>query len=289
MAPGPGAGTVTPMATPLDRTHTAADADRHDHAFGWRTIVVDVAPVVVLGLITLAADDASPERTLAFVVLPLLVRRLWPVVVLAIVATAAVITAVQTSDPWVQVAAVALASFTLGERLPDRTRSAVTILVVAGAMSLAFTAAAADPLEAVVFTFVIVMPAWLIGDIVRTRRDDAARRAQAAELAIRERERRLRDAAIEERRHVARELHDVVAHAVSVMVIQAGAARQVLRSSPDQAEEALLAVESTGREAMTELRGFLGALSDGVSVASGDNVETADDGSAGIAPQPGIG
>ena len=60
------------------------------------------------------------------------------------------------------------------------------------------------------------------------------------------------------------------------MVIQAGAARQVLRTSPDQAEQSMLAVESTGREAMTELRRFLGALSD-------------DDEAAGIAPQPGIG
>jgi signal transduction histidine kinase len=83
-------------------------------------------------------------------------------------------------------------------------------------------------------------------------------------------------AAAEERRHVARELHDIVAHAVSVMVIQAGAARQVLRASPEQAEAAMLAVESTGRDAMAELRRFLGALS-------------ADDESAGLAPQPGIG
>ena len=92
---------------------------------------------------------------------------------------------------------------------------------------------------------------------------------------MREREARLEAAAVEERRHVARELHDVVAHAVSVMVIQAGAARQVLRTSPDQAEQSMLAIESVGRDAMTELRRFLGALS-------------ADDEAPGIAPQPGI-
>ena len=94
------------------------------------------------------------------------------------------------------------------------------------------------------------------------------------EQALREHDERVRAAAAEERRHVARELHDILAHAVSVMVVQAGAARQVLRTSPDQAEEAMLAVEATGREAMTELRQFLGALSD--------------DEAAGVAPQPGI-
>jgi len=71
-----------------------------------------------------------------------------------------------------------------------------------------------------------------------------------------------------------RELHDVLAHAVSVMVIQAGAARQVMPSSPAHAEQSMRTVESTGREAMTELRRFLGALSE--------------DEAPSLAPQPGI-
>ena len=93
---------------------------------------------------------------------------------------------------------------------------------------------------------------------------------------MREREAQLRDAAAEERRRVARELHDIVAHTVSVMQVQAGAARQVVRTSPDQAEASLLAVEATGREAMTELRSLLGVLDD-------------DAAGAGLAPEPGVG
>jgi signal transduction histidine kinase len=78
---------------------------------------------------------------------------------------------------------------------------------------------------------------------------------------------------------MARELHDVVAHSVSVMVVQAGAARQVVNASPEKAGEALLAVESVGREALTELRNLLGLLSD----HSADPVEAPD-----LAPQPGM-
>jgi len=85
----------------------------------------------------------------------------------------------------------------------------------------------------------------------------------------------VRRAAEAERARIARELHDVVTHNVSVMVIQAGAARTVLESSPGQAREALLSVEASGRAAMTELRHVMGLLT-----ADGETLD--------LAPQPGM-
>ena len=245
----------------------------------WVELAYDVGPVLALLLLALVSEErprsGAMEASALLVCVPLLLRRRWPRVVLALVATVALASAAETSVPWVHVTAAALASFTVGLRAAERTWSALSVLVVTGFLGLGFLAQEADGVEAIVFPFVALVPTWLLGDVIRSRRIDAVRQAEAIERAMREREERLRAGAAEERRHVARELHDVVAHAVSVMVIQAGAARQVLRASPDQAEESMLAVEATGREAMSELRRFLGALSD-------------EDEPAGLAPQPGI-
>lgn len=243
-----------------------------------RDLILDVAPVVVLGLLTFLTGDTDRERqdvlVLVAVVLPLLVRRFWPIAVLAIVASGAVATATYAAAPWALVGAVALASLEVGWRATDRVRSAMAVVAIGGLVTLGFVVQDADLVEALPITFAALAPSWLAGDFLRARALESAKRAEAMEEALREHDDRVRAAAAEERRHVARELHDILAHAVSVMVVQAGAARQVLRSSPEQAEEAMLAVEATGREAMTELRQFLGALSD-------DEV-------AGVAPQPGI-
>ena len=91
----------------------------------------------------------------------------------------------------------------------------------------------------------------------------------------RERERAARAAVAEERRRIARDLHDVIAHSVSVMTVQAGAARLLLAEEPGRAREPLLAVEETGRQALAELRRLLGIL-------------RAEKGEAALAPRPGL-
>ena len=102
--------------------------------------------------------------------------------------------------------------------------------------------------------------AWLFALLLARRgRHAAAGEAHAAELE-RDHEQRTQAAAATERRRIARELHDVIAHSVSVMTVQAGAARMQLPDHPDRAVPPLMAVEETGRQALAELRRLLGIL-----------------------------
>ena len=106
----------------------------------------------------------------------------------------------------------------------------------------------------------ILLPVAYAGTAVRRWRQQTAAslaRIRALELG---QEEATREAVESERARIARELHDVVTHNVSVMVVQAGAARKVMGASPEQATQALLAVEASGRTAMTELRQVMGLL-----------------------------
>jgi len=132
-------------------------------------------------------------------------------------------------------------------------------------------------LAGLVTAFSLVLIA-VVGNAMQAR--DRIRRIRAEHAAATQR------ALAEERAHLASELHDVVTHNVSVMIVQAGAARQVLAADPAEATAALLAVEASGRAAMTELRHLLGLLSPSGTgeVSALDGAEAGQD----LSPQPGL-
>ena len=147
---------------------------------------------------------------------------------LVVVGVLAGLTSIQTPTPWIQVGTMALASYTVGDLGTDRLRGALTALFVSAMISLALLAQDANASQAVVFPLVVLVPAWLAGDVVRQRGLDAIEQAEASDRGAPRGGGATAWAVAEERRAMARELHDVVAHGVSVMLIQAGAARQVV-------------------------------------------------------------
>ena len=118
--------------------------------------------------------------------------------------------------------------------------------------------------------------AWLAGFALRERAEQAEAAEARAMQAEREREAAARIAVAEERARIARELHDIVAHSVSVMVLQVGAVRHKLPEALGDEADALRGVEQTGRAALAEMRLLLGAMR-----RDGDDLE--------LAPQPGLG
>nr|WP_202511561.1 sensor histidine kinase [Streptomyces sp. SID3343] len=110
------------------------------------------------------------------------------------------------------------------------------------------------------FLVVLLAIAWVLGDSMRTRRAFYAELEERATRLEFERDQQAQIAAAAERARIARELHDVVAHNVSVMVVQADGAAYAIDASPDKAREALGTIAATGREALAEMRRLLGVL-----------------------------
>jgi signal transduction histidine kinase len=117
--------------------------------------------------------------------------------------------------------------------------------------------------------------AWGVGYALRGRQLQASALADRADRVERERVAQAQAAVAAERARMARELHDVVAHSLSVMVVQAQAAERVLEGEQPSAREALAAIDSTGRQALVEMRRLVGILRDDRELA--------------LAPQPGLG
>ncbi|WP_309062088.1 sensor histidine kinase [Streptomyces sp.] len=134
----------------------------------------------------------------------------------------------------------------------------------------------AGNLAIVIFQTVPFALAWVLGDSIRTRRAYFAQLEERAARLEKEREAQAKVAVAAERARIARELHDVVAHNVSVMVVQADGAAYVLDAAPDQAKKALETISSTGRQALAEMRRLLGVLRTGEHQEAGEYVPQPD-------------
>jgi signal transduction histidine kinase len=152
---------------------------------------------------------------------------------------------------------------------------AVTSLVVGAMLVAGFHETNIPDIAPSYVPFIVLIPIALAANAIHTQQ-------QRARVLEAEQEAASRLAVDQERARIARELHDVVTHNVSVMVIQAGAARKVIDATPEQARQAMLAVEASGRAAMAELRHVMGLLT-----MTGDGTDPAAD--AELAPQPGLG
>ena len=149
-------------------------------------------------------------------------------------------------------------AFAVGLRLsPRRARIALTALLALAALGVLV---GPEKLPELAFSTIALGAPWFAGTLVRSSREHARVLEELVVLREKEAEDRALLAAAEERNSIAREIHDLVGHSVSLMVLQAGAADEVLSRSPDAAKEALGAIQDTGRLALADLHSVLGLL-----------------------------
>ncbi len=248
--------------------------------------VVDGVLAVVLAFVGLGQLLAMGRYELIPVVLALVIslafRRRYPVQAFVTGVVVGALQVVVGVRPNVIDVAIVILLYTLAAYRPRRVSvPGLAVCLIGSAVAVAVW----RPLQSSLLNWVITgsiifagpsLIAWVLGDSMRFRRAYyVALEGRAARLE-RERDAQAQIAAAAERARIARELHDVVAHNVSVMVVQADGASYALDSSPERARQALAAIASTGRQALAEMRRMLGVL-------------RSDDGEPGVVPLPGIG
>jgi signal transduction histidine kinase len=254
VAVGAAAGAVYEMA---ERSITAA--------------VHEVVPIPVGGYPGIPAPGSvslgspSTHASLAVLIaaaltaLPLAARRFYPITVWLVIA-AAIVALHRTYVPPVALGTAVYAAYSAitHSRYRNLAIAMVTVVTFAVAGTLGPDLPRFPGRLTAIFA---ILPAGAAGLGIRELRRRLADSTARLRRAAAEAEASTKRALAAERARIAAELHDVVTHNVSVMIVQAGAARKIMSTSPADAEDALLAVEATGREAMTELRNLLGLLS----------------------------
>jgi signal transduction histidine kinase len=215
---------------------------------------------------------------------PLALRRVYPIAVFWVVLLGVV--AVSSAASFITLLALLFAAYSA--ILHSRFRGAAVLSVVlAGVLVTAAFTNTEIPQPGRATALFVLIPVVLVGSAVRRWRHQAGASQERLQRAQAEHKAATVRALAAERARIASELHDVVTHNVSVMVVQAGAARRILAGSPEDARTALLAVEASGRAALVELQHLLGLLSpdEGMQPETG----TGDLDAAPLQPQPGLG
>jgi len=197
------------------------------------------------------------------IVAPLLARRRFPFGAPAALVVAVIVTTL-VDDRLVPnnfiIFLAAIAAVFLMALLRDRRQAVAGLAMVFGAEAFV---ARTDPHGGIgdfFFSNVVFGVVWIVGFSLGRKFEEADEAKERAARAEREREQQARAAVAEERARIARELHDVVGHSVSVMTVQASGVRRLLRPDQEREREALLVVERTGREALAEMRRMVGVL-----------------------------
>jgi signal transduction histidine kinase len=244
-----------------------------------RAAAVDCGVTALLGLLyaltwrwTTTGENIPWAATLlaAVAVLSAAGRRRWPAAVLAVSTIASAILIAITVNPL-----PALAPAFCMYLIPLRFRPRDALWLLAGTLLVTAAGCAAfggmghggsgrggaDQAEAVMLeSSLAIIGAWLVGYSVGLRRAAADSRREQAERLAREQLAAARRASSEERMRIARELHDVVAHSLTLIAVQAGVANHVATRQPEQAAQALSSIETLSRGALTEMRALLGVL-----------------------------
>ncbi len=233
-------------------------------------VILGLAGIGVTGAVLGRGHEIGPAGPLWFdvlamlaIVLPLLARRRFPFGAPAAVGVIAALTSFvdKTVVPFDGVTfVVGCAALFLVGLLRDRSQAVAGFAVAEGVLAVVVHN---DPRSGVgnfIVASIIFSIVWTIAFGVGRKSVEADEAKERATRAEREREQRAQVAVADERARIARELHDVVGHSVSVMTVQASAVRRLLRPEQRREREALLVVERTGREALAEMRRMVGVL-----------------------------
>lgn len=209
--------------------------------------------------------------------LPLPWHRRWPLGVFAVsVAASATINGLGYALGPPFGATVALFHLAMDERTGDRLRRTAVVVVLLAAIHVAATTLSESgfPTAPILGAVVLWGGAWIVGDQLRQRRQRSADRAERAARTERDAERERRLAVAEERTRIARDLHDSAAHAINVILVQAGGARLVQDTDPDAVRVALSTIEDVARDTITDIDRLIRRLrADGAAPGANGAVE----------------